>query len=376
LDATESTELHELRNERAWSQERAAKEIARFLGVRWSKATFSLIERSVDGNRIKQFSGDEIIALCLAFEVPVVSLFNPPEWIDGHPVRIVMSCGDWGVEPSAFFTAVTRGHVHSKRDLNRENGHGLQARRCLVIQVSVSRASYSGIDKERVENASQGSGAGTPARTGGGRQSDPQARSLRRKDLELKWRDGAIESGRLVVAKSKTEAGKGRAIPFTCRVCAALTLWLSRFPEATLDSYVFPHHRVAARSGSRIDHHLYEVDLTRPIGSWKRAWEYACSKKGADVEYRWHDLRHTFVSRLAENPRVSEETIRSLDGHVSKRMLQRYSHIRTHAKQAAIAALEQDAVALEASTRDEAESSEIGTGGAQNWAQSIMGRLN
>jgi hypothetical protein len=57
-------------------------------------------------------------------------------------------------------------------------------------------------------------------------------------------------------------------------------------------------------------------------------------------------------------------------------MLQRYSHIRTHAKQAAIAALEQDAVALEASTRDEAESSEIGTGGAQNWAQSIMGRLN
>jgi len=45
---------------------------------------------------------------------------------------------------------------------------------------------------------------------------------------------------------------------------------------------------------------------------------------------------------------VSEETIRSLAGHVSKQMLQRYSHIRTHAKQAAIAALEQDAAMLDA----------------------------
>jgi hypothetical protein len=43
---------------------------------------------------------------------------------------------------------------------------------------------------------------------------------------------------------------------------------------------------------------------------------------------------------LAENPSVSEETIRALAGHVSKKMLERYSHIRTQAKQSAIAALE------------------------------------
>ncbi|HEY6418246.1 MAG TPA: hypothetical protein VIX59_04515 [Candidatus Binataceae bacterium] len=41
----------------------------------------------------------------------------------------------------------------------------------------------------------------------------------------------------------------------------------------------------------------------------------------AKVDYRWHDLRHTFVTRLAENPSVSEETIRALAGHVSRRML-------------------------------------------------------
>jgi integrase len=72
------------------------------------------------------------------------------------------------------------------------------------------------------------------------------------------------------------------------------------------------------------------------------AWYNACETAG--VRYRWHDLRHTFVSRLAEKPNVSEGTIRALAGHVSQRMLQRYSHIRVQAKRAAIASLEPQAV--------------------------------
>jgi integrase len=185
-----------------------------------------------------------------------------------------------------------------------------------------------------------------------------EARALRLKDLELVWKDGMIASGRLIVAKSKTEAGRGRAIPLTRRVCSALTLWLSRFSEAGQDSYVFPHHRVACRGGL-LEHHVYELDPGRPIGSWKRAWKYASRRAG--VQYRWHDLRHTFVSRLAENPAVSEETIRALAGHVSKQMLERYSHIRTNAKLAAIAALERESI--------EAPGGQTSGDGAQNWAQ-------
>jgi integrase len=83
---------------------------------------------------------------------------------------------------------------------------------------------------------------------------------------------------------------------------------------------------------------MYDVDLTRPIGDWSTAWSEA--RKEAKVHCRWHDLRHTFVSRLAENAQVSEETIRSLAGHVSRQMLQRYSHIRMEAKRRAIVALE------------------------------------
>lgn len=80
------------------------------------------------------------------------------------------------------------------------------------------------------------------------------------------------------------------------------------------------------------------------------------------MQYRWHDLRHSFITRLLEDPNVSEETIRALAGHVSKKMLERYSHIRIQAKQAAIAALERRCDALSA---DDSEGD-----GAQNWAQS------
>jgi len=74
------------------------------------------------------------------------------------------------------------------------------------------------------------------------------------------------------------------------------------------------------------------------FGEWKTAWNVARST--AKLKYRWHDARHTLISRLAENPNVSEQTITSLAGHVSKRMLERYSHIRAQAKREAIETLE------------------------------------
>jgi integrase len=72
--------------------------------------------------------------------------------------------------------------------------------------------------------------------------------------------------------------------------------------------------------------------------SYKRAYKTACA--GAGVDFRLYDARHTFVTRLAENPTVSEETIRQLAGHGSPRMLARYAHIRAKARREAIATLE------------------------------------
>jgi integrase len=186
-----------------------------------------------------------------------------------------------------------------------------------------------------------------------------EVRSLRRKDLRLEWRRGVIEKGELTVPKSKTEAGAGRTVPFTSRICAVLTLWLSRFPNAEPDGYVFPRFSVGIEGNARRPK-FYAADLTQPIGEWKKAWKIAC--KLAKVQFRWHDCRHTFITRLAENPDVSEETIRSLAGHVSRKMLERYSHIRISAKQAAIATLDQAVSAVAAEEHQ--------TSRAQNWAQS------
>jgi len=165
-----------------------------------------------------------------------------------------------------------------------------------------------------------------------------ESQALRRRDLPLDWASGSIARGEVVVPKSKTAAGTGRVIPLSRRVCASLSLWFEQFPEAGPDTFLFPYHKVGMAGESRVPV-LYDVDLSRPMGSWRKAWRLAC--KAAGVRYRPHDMRHTFISRLAENPSVSEQTIKALAGHVSRQMLERYSHIRSEAKQAAIQALEQ-----------------------------------
>ena len=50
---------------------------------------------------------------------------------------------------------------------------------------------------------------------------------------------------------------------------------------------------------------------------------------------RFHDLRHHAITELAEG-QGSDQVIRSIAGHVSQRMLEHYSHVRSAAKQSAI----------------------------------------
>lgn len=181
-----------------------------------------------------------------------------------------------------------------------------------------------------------------------------EIRALKRGDVTLiRGKDGIV--GEIVVRQSKTDAGTGRVIPLTRRAAAALAEWLARLPEAGPDSHLFPRHAVGfAKEGRGVA--IYDIDFGQPMQGWKTAWERVRDKAG--VSCRWHDLRHTLVSRLAEQPTVSEETIRALAGHVSRQMLSRYAHIRASAKRAAIASL---------------EAVEIQEEGAQNRAQSGMG---
>ena len=86
---------------RGWTQEEAAERLEPFLGARWSGATVSIVERSVDGKRIRQFSADELVALSRAFEVPIGWWFTPswgdqsavvatPDAPDGLPAQLMV----------------------------------------------------------------------------------------------------------------------------------------------------------------------------------------------------------------------------------------------------------------------------------------------
>ncbi len=70
--------LAEARALRRWTQEEAAAQLEDYIGSRWSKATFSAAERSVDGRRVRQFTADEIVAFSRCFGVPVGFFFMPP----------------------------------------------------------------------------------------------------------------------------------------------------------------------------------------------------------------------------------------------------------------------------------------------------------
>ncbi len=63
---------------RVATMERAAAELEKYIGARWSKATFSAAERSIDGRRVRQFTADEIVAFSRCFGVPIGFFFMPP----------------------------------------------------------------------------------------------------------------------------------------------------------------------------------------------------------------------------------------------------------------------------------------------------------
>ena len=82
--------LARARSYRRWTQDQAREALAPYLGVKWSKASYSSAERSMDGVRIRQFDADEIVAFARAFKVPIVWFFMPPDpaAADGIPIRL------------------------------------------------------------------------------------------------------------------------------------------------------------------------------------------------------------------------------------------------------------------------------------------------
>jgi len=80
--------------------------------------------------------------------------------------------------------------------------------------------------------------------------------------------------------------------------------------------------------------HISEFDPTRPIRTWVKAWR-GLTKTARLPGLRFHDLRHHAITELAESG-ARKQPVMAIAGHVSRRMPERYCHIRMEAKRTAL----------------------------------------
>jgi integrase len=155
----------------------------------------------------------------------------------------------------------------------------------------------------------------------------------------MQWRQVDLLERSLLVGKSKTRGGEGRMVPLNQEAYNALREWRQNFDNPAPSHYVFPSERYGLKGEEGSQRGMVAVwdrNPEKPIGSWKTAW--GLCRKTAKVEGRLHDLRHTFVSNLAERQNT-DQTIMALAGHLSRKMMDRYSHVRNEAKRRAVEGL-------------------------------------
>jgi integrase len=146
--------------------------------------------------------------------------------------------------------------------------------------------------------------------------------------ISLTWGQVDLSRRVITVGLAKTSSGTGRQIPMNRELFEVLSMhaaWFTkRFKETKSSDYLFPW-------GSP-----FPTDPARRATTIKTAWESL--REEAGVSCRLHDLRHTAATKMAEAG-TPESTMLSIMGHMSRAMLERYSHIRMTAKREAVESL-------------------------------------
>jgi integrase len=144
---------------------------------------------------------------------------------------------------------------------------------------------------------------------------------------------------RIQRASTKTDAG-ARIIPLNetaMWACARLLERAEKLGASEPTHYLFPQalyqhkHKTDPIKGTGFD-------FTKPMQSWRTSWRNLTTKANLRG-LRFHDLRHHCITKLAEAG-VPDQTLMSISGHISRQMLEHYSHIRMQAKRDAVAALD------------------------------------
>lgn len=136
--------------------------------------------------------------------------------------------------------------------------------------------------------------------------------------FNLRWADVDLERAQLVVRGEGAKSSQTRYLPLNDEALTQLRFWNGQVTETT--GYVFP----GRAAGERLD------DV-------KKAW--APVVKAAKLSnFTFHDLRHTFASKLVMAG-IDLNTTRELLGHADLKMTLRYAHLAPEHKAAAVAKL-------------------------------------
>jgi integrase len=157
----------------------------------------------------------------------------------------------------------------------------------------------------------------------------------------LQWSDVDLFARTLTIRTSKTAAGE-RVVPLTDVAVSALARLRRRaesFGPADPSHYVFAAFvpKFTFSGKKLIGYNITAFDPSTHVKSWRSAWR-TLTKKAGLPGFRFHDLRHCAITQLAEGG-ASDSTIMAIAGHVSRRMLERYSHVRMEAKRNAMETL-------------------------------------
>jgi integrase len=134
------------------------------------------------------------------------------------------------------------------------------------------------------------------------------------------WEHVDLVRGILFVSRSKTPEGESREIPLTERLIEILRKKSEQSGSEEPSGHVFTYAK-------------------RPILDVKTGWNSAQVKAELIRHYRFHDLRHTFNSRLMDAG-VIADIRKVLMGHEDRSVHWGYTHVELPAKREAIKKLE------------------------------------
>ena len=153
--------------------------------------------------------------------------------------------------------------------------------------------------------------------------------------LTLRWKQVDLTARQLTVGKSKTVTGSGRVLPLNDTALKAVENWAKRFPKRKPEHFVFVAERYGLAGNDELPH-AYRTNPRKHVKSLKEAWETA--KEVSNVKCRFHDLRHTAVTRMLEGaaPLSVVATIMGWSAATTVRMARRYGHIGNAAQRQAV----------------------------------------